>query len=449
MTRHARFKYKDRDALLEKVAELGVDLPYSDEIDILFEPVKIGERQTVNRFVVHPMEGFDADRGGSPGELAFRRYRRYAAGGSGLIWFEATAVVPEGRSNPHQLYIHQENLDAFRRLVEATREAAYGAFGQEQALILILQLTHSGRYSKPSGKAEPIIAHHSEVLDPIHGLSEDYPLISDDALRRLQDRFLEAARLAASAGFDGVDIKACHQYLVSELLASFERRNSTYGGSFENRIRFLTETAEKINHEIEGLFVTSRLNAYDGIEYPYGFGVDKDDGCKEDLTEPKALIQKLIDIGYPVLNVSLGNPYLCPHIGRPFDFPVAGFNPPEEHPLIGVARLIRITGELQKAFPMLPMVGTGYAWLRHFFPNVAAAVVKQGQAALIGQGRGAFAYPDSVRDLLESGRMDPQKVCLACSRCTQLMRDGGRAGCVVRDKEIYGAEYRRARRHSP
>jgi 2,4-dienoyl-CoA reductase-like NADH-dependent reductase (Old Yellow Enzyme family) len=91
------------------------------------------------------------------------------------------------------------------------------------------------------------------------------------------------------------------------------------------------------------------------------------------------------------------------------------------------------------------VVGTGYSWLRHFIPNVAAAVVKEGKAALIGQGRGAFAYPESVRDLMDTGRMNPKKVCLSCSGCTQLMRYGGPTGCVIRDRDMYGAVYRRAR----
>ena len=281
MSKHARFNFKNKDGLHKKISQLGVDIPLSGDIDILFDPVKIGRYQTVNRFVVHPMEGFDADTKGTPGDLAFRRYTRYAAGGSGLIWFEATAVVPEARSNAHQFTLHKGNVDVFKRLVEETRKAAFQTFGPRHSLILILQLTHSGRYSKPEGKPVPIIAHHSEVLDPLHHLDDNYPLITDKELDVLQDRFVEAAHLAAGAGFDGVDIKACHRYLVSELLASFTRENSRYGGSFENRTRFLLETAQRIKDRVKGLFITSRLNVYDAIEYPFGFGIDRNDPLKE------------------------------------------------------------------------------------------------------------------------------------------------------------------------
>jgi len=446
MSQHERFKFKNREVLLKKAEELNIELPFDDDINVLFDEVKIGERCVPNRFAIHPMEGFDADDKGTPGELCFRRYQRYACGGSGLIWFEATAVVHEGRSNPRQLWLHKENVNVFKQLVEKTRKAAFQNFGNNHDLTLVLQLTHSGRYSKPSGKPEPIIAHHSEILDPKQKLPDDYPLITDAELDQLQEKFVEAALLAEEAGFDGVGIKACHRYLVSELLASFTRENSKYGGSFENRTRFLRETAEKIKSNVKNVFVTSRLNGYDAIKYPYGFGVSANDYLKPDLSETKKLINELIKIDYPVLNLSIGNPYFNPHFGRPFDFPIAGFQPPEEHPLKGVFRIIEIVGQLQQEFPQLPLIGTGYSWLRHFFPNVAAAIVKQGKATFIGQGRGAFAYPNSVRDLQETGALDTHKVCVTCSACTQIMRDDGKTGCVIRDKEIYGPEYRKVRK---
>ncbi len=445
MAQHEPFHFDSLEQLLSKARELGLDLPFSENVDLLLQPLTLAGRKLANRLAIHPMEGFDADHNGRPGELAFRRYQRYAEGGSSLIWFEATAVVPEARSNPHQFYLHPGSLDTFKRLVESTRRQAYR--GQE--LVLILQLTHSGRYSKPEGKPRPIIAHHSPVLDPPLGLPSDYPLIGDDELDALQERFVEAARLAAEAGFDGVDIKACHRYLVSELHASFTRENSRYGGTFENRTRFLRETAAQIRREVPSLFVTTRLNVYDAIPYPYGFGVARDGAIRPDLTEPLELVQGLIDLGIPILNVSMGNPYFNPHVGRPYDKPIVGLNPPQEHPLEGVARLIHLVGEVQKAFPNLPVVGTGYSWLRHYFPFVAAGVVERGLATLIGQGRGAFAYPDSVRDLIEKGKLQPRKTCVACSACTQIMRDGGQTGCVIRDNAVYGPEYRRHRRVAP
>ena len=96
MSKHQPFRYKTADELLKKAEELGINLPWQETLDPLFNPVCLGEKKIPNRLVVHPMEGFDATPDGAPGELTFRRYKRYAEGGSGMIWFEATAVVREG-----------------------------------------------------------------------------------------------------------------------------------------------------------------------------------------------------------------------------------------------------------------------------------------------------------------------------------------------------------------
>ncbi len=443
MSKHRRFHLRNLDLLRRELDRLDLELPIEDDVSILGEPVDVGPLQVPNRFVVQPMEGFDAGSDGTPGELSFRRYRRYAQGGSGLIWFEATAVLPETRSNPHQAYLHAGNVDTYARLVEATRRAARESFGHE--LVMVIQLTHSGRYSKPTGVPRPIIAHHSAVLDPKHNLPDDYPLVTDEYLDRLQDTYVEAAKLAARAGFDGVDLKSCHRYLVSELLASFTREGR-YGGTLENRSRLLRESMEKIRGAVPGVFVTTRMNVYDAIPYPYGFGVDRVDYERPDLSEPIELIGRLIEIGAPLLNVTIGNPYYNPHYGRPYDRPVEGVTAPDEHPLEGVVRFVHVTRAIQQAYLDLPVVASGYTWLRHLVPHVAAGVIRSNWATLFGQGRGSFAYPDSPNDVLTTGRMDPAKTCVTCSGCSQIMRDGTMTGCVIRDSEIYGPQYRLGRR---
>jgi NADPH-dependent glutamate synthase beta subunit-like oxidoreductase/2,4-dienoyl-CoA reductase-like NADH-dependent reductase (Old Yellow Enzyme family) len=445
MSEHQRFSYRSLDELRADSARLGLSIPVQEDVGILAQPLKVGRHLLSNRLAIHPMEGFDSDSQGAPGPLSFRRYRRYAEGGASLLWFEATAVLWEARSNPGQLWLHDGSVDVFARLVEETRHAACEVWGREP--VMVLQLTHSGRYSKPAGVPRPLIAHHSPMLDPTHRLPPDYPLVTDDYLDQLQEHFVTAARLAAQAGFDGVDIKGCHRYLAAELHAS-HTRGGRYGGSFENRTRLLRETMARIRNEVPGVFITTRLNAYDAIAHPYGFGVDAHDYRVPDLTEPLRLIGLLQDLGIPLLNLSIGNPYYNAHYGRPYDFQVYGANVPEEHPLQGIARFLGITSMVQKAFPDLPVIGSGYSWLRQFLPHVAAAVVQAGGARLIGQGRGAFAYPDSVRDILEKGAMDPKRCCVTCSGCTQIMRDGAKTGCVIHDAAIYGPQYRLGRRYA-
>jgi 2,4-dienoyl-CoA reductase-like NADH-dependent reductase (Old Yellow Enzyme family) len=437
MAGHERFRFKSPEAFLDKIHELGLDIPFSQDIDILFEKIRIAGKTLPNRLAAHPMEGADAEAGGAPGELTFRKYRRIAGGGSGLIWFEATAVTEDGKSKERQLWLSKSSLDEFKKLVEKTRTAARGSTGLNRDPLLILQLIHSGRFSRRSGIPAPVIVHHSPILDPMQKIPGDSRLVRDEDLDGIQEAFISAARLAAEAGFDGVDIKACHGYLVSELLAAHTRPDSKYGGPFENRSRFLVETVRTIRTLLPEMIVTSRLSAYDAVPFPHGFGVDKDDCQKEDLDEPKALIQKLAEIGIPLINISIGIPSHSPHFGRPFDMPVPGASIPDEHPLIGIDRLLRITGRLQQSFPSLPVVGTGYSWLRHFFPNAAAAVIKAGNASIIGVGRESLAYPDFVRELAENGGLDSKKVCITCSGCSRLLRSGGPVGCIVRDKSVY------------
>jgi NADPH-dependent glutamate synthase beta subunit-like oxidoreductase/2,4-dienoyl-CoA reductase-like NADH-dependent reductase (Old Yellow Enzyme family) len=445
MPAHETFHFHSLDDLRQRIDALGLDLGVTEDVSPLLEPVKLGDFQLPNRLVALPMEGCDGAADGSPDELTFRRYRRFAAGGAGLLWIEATAVVAEGRANPRQLWIHEGNVPAFAALVEETLKTYCATHGPNHRPFLVLQLTHSGRYSKPVREARPIIAHRSPYLDPLHSLPSDYPLISDDELERLEDLYVEAASRARQAGFDGVDVKACHRYLISELHASHMRRESRYGGSLENRSRFLRNVVAKIRDAAPGLVVTSRMNAYDAMAYPYGFGVDREDVAKPDLAEPIEVVRFLASSGAPLVNITIGNPYYNPHVNRPFDLPVAGAPMPAESPLEGVSRFVGIVRRIQTEFPELAVVGGGYSWLRHLFPNVAATEVRNGGVSLVGLGRMAFAYPDFARDLAEHGRLDPEKVCVACSACTQIMRDGGRTGCVPRDAAIYEPIYKAGR----
>ena len=437
--RHQPFAFASSDELREKARSLGCGIPFQDDISPLFQPLAIGGRTVRNRLAVQPMEGCDAGPDGSPGELTFRRYRRYAEGGSALIWFEATSVAAEGRSNPRQLFLHRGSLDGFKRLVETVRAAAGRAFGASGDVFCVLQLTHSGRYSRPRGEPRPRVGSLNTLLDSPF---RDVRLLGDDELDRLQDDFMAAGLLAVAAGFDAVDIKACHGYLVHDLLTARERKNSRYGGSLDNRMSFLTGVVRRIRAEVPVILTAVRLSAYDGLPCPPGFGAAEDGSPQVELSEPRQVLDKLVEKDCSLVNITAGIPAFNPHLGRPFDRPLPGAEPPDEHPLQGVDRLLRLTAGLQKSLPGLPLVGTGYSWLRRFWPHVGASVVARGGAALIGLGRSSFAYPDAPRDLMDRGKVDPNRVCIACSRCTELLRGGRLCGCPVRDREVYGREYR-------
>jgi 2,4-dienoyl-CoA reductase-like NADH-dependent reductase (Old Yellow Enzyme family) len=444
---HRRFQYRDPAELLGDISALELDIPWADDTSPLLEPLKIGARSLPNRLAVHPMEGFDAAPDGSPTELAFRRYRRFASGGSGLIWFEATAVAEAGRSNPNQLFLHERTVRDFERLVAKARRAARESMGSGHDPTFVLQLTHSGRWSRPTGARRPVIVRHEEMLDRMVDIDATYPLVTDEELDRMQDTFVQAAGWAAAAGFDGVDVKSCHGYLGSELLAAFTR-TGRYGGTLENRTRFLLETVDRIRSELPSLLVTSRINVFDGLPYPCGFGASTEEPHRPDLTEPRAVLRQLGGLDCSVANISLGIPYCMPHLGRPFNRAVPGSPSAPEHPLVGIARFLRVTEELQRDLPTMSLVGTGYSWLRHFFPNVGAAVTRRGGVSIVGVGRMAFAYPDFARDLVEHGRLDPRKSCVGCSGCSELMRGGEASGCIVRDGDLYRLPRRGSRKEA-
>ncbi len=430
-----RFKFKSKEEVESKINELGLELKSSNNIDVLLKPVTLKNNITIpNSICSLPMEGYDSEPDGGPSEISFAKYKRVAEGGSGLIWVEACAVVPEGRTNSREFWINKNSKDKFKKLVDIIKESALKKNNEEP--VVIIQLTHSGRYSKPEGHPAPVIAHHSPYLDPLQNISEDYPLISDEELDELKDKFVDAAILAENAGFDGIDIKSCHGYLLEEILASHTRKYSKYGGSFENRTRFLLETMESAASALSKSFLTTRLGITDFVPYPYGFGMSNDGSLNYDLDEPLKLIEKLKKY-IPLLGISIGNPYYKPHYGRPFDTPVKGSYIPPEHPLESMARIVEITKKVQMANPELPIVGFGYTWLRQYMPYFVSYIKEQNWASIIGLGRAILAYPDIVNDLKERKELDPKKVCITCSLCTAMMRNGTVSGCSVRFPDIY------------
>ena len=450
-----KFRLSGIKELQSDCREQNVHIDVSEDVSCLGNPVQAGQLLIPNSLAVHPMEGADSDELGNPGPLTYRRYKRFAGGGAGLFWAEAIAVAPEGRANPRQLWLHEGSKDAFAEMVRQMRRAAKQSMGEDFEPVIVAQLTHSGRYSKPDGKARPLVPQRDPYRDSLipepkpttekNSRVDDSYIVTDEYLDNLQLACVKAARLAYEAGFDAVDIKSCHGYLVNEILAS-RNRPGKYGGSFENRTRFVLEIIDKIKEALgDKLAICLRLGFYDAIPYPYGWGVDEKDYTKPDLTEPKKFVKLLSEKGIRLINFTIANPYYNPHVGRPFNQAIKGAYNEPEHPLKGVERLINLAAEIQKEFPEVALVGTGYSWLRQLMGNVAAASVAQGKIKIVGAGRMAFAYPDFARDLLNAGKLDKNKVCVGCSACTQLMRDGQRAGCVVRDNEVYGPFFRYGR----
>ena len=379
--------------------------------------IQIGEKTICNRVVLQPMEGCDCNTDGSPSELTREKYIRAARSGAGLIWFEANAVCLEGRTNPRQMMLTEDNLPSFKNLLQEMREIAKKECGISP--IFILQLTHSGRQS-----IVPMIAYRHPIYEERRPVTDEN-IVTDEYLDTLSEKYAESARLAVEAGFDGVDVKSCHGYLFQELLSAFTRAGR-YGGSFENRIKLYLDCVRVVKKAIpDHILLTTRLSVSDMVPKPYGFGTTEENEL--DLTEPDMLIERLVSEGIQILNVTVGNPYYNPHVNRPYR--KGGYETPEAAQT-GLERFEYIEGHIKEKFPMLTVVGSGLSYYRDDLMEQSERQLREGICDMVGFGRMWLAYPDFFKDHL-CGAFDSKKCCLACSKCTELMRAGQVSGCAV------------------
>lgn len=450
-----------------RLAELQLDLPFDEEVgagndSVLAQPIPSVCGPIGNRWCILPMEGWDGTTDGRPSDLTRRRWQNFGLSGAKLMWgCEAVAVRPDGRANPNQLMINDqtlEEIESLRTLLESTHQQH---FGTTNDLSVGLQLTHSGRFARPSDKRrmEPRVAYRHPLLDGRFGVTSDDCLLSDDDLKTLIDDFVQAAKLAQKTGFRWVDVKHCHGYLGHEMLSAYDRPG-LFGGTFENRTRFLREIAAGIRSEAPGLGIGVRVSVFDFVpfqpgpseertgipvsneSYRYAFGGDGT-GQGIDLTEPQQFLSLLKTLGIDLVCTTCGSPYYNPHIQRPALFPPSdGYQPPED-PLVGVHRQIMATAKLKQLVPDMIVVGSGYSYLQEWLPAVGQAVVRAGMADSIGLGRMVLSYPELPANSLAGREMTRKKICRTFSDCTTAPRNGMVSGCYPLDP-FYKARPERA-----
>lgn len=453
-------------ALRDRLEELDCPLPVDDEIEPapgspMAQILQMEGVTLSNRWCIQPMEGWDGETDGAPSPLTRRRWRRFGRSGAALIWGgEAVAVSSEGRANPNQLVLNDRTASSIASLRDELLAGRMETAGETGGMMIGLQLTHSGRFCRPFSKErmEPRILFRHPLLDRKFGVPEDHPLLSDEELDELTNLYIQAARRAAEMGFDFVDIKHCHGYLGHELLGA-HTRPGRYGGSFENRTRFLARIAAGIRSEAPGLQLGVRLSAFDlvpfrpdpdlsapggpgpGIPdeyaallpYRYGFGVDPADPLRADLTETVKFLELLRGLGIRLVNLTAGSPYYNPHIQRPAIYPPSdGYQPPED-PLVGCARQIQTVRRLKQHFPDLLIAGSAYSYFQDYVPHVAQAVVREGWVDCVGLGRMVLSYPELPHDTLTSGTMNRRLICRTFSDCTTAPRNGMVSGCYPLD----------------
>lgn len=458
MTYRRVAQLRTADDFSAHLASIGVELPFDETMVVgsespLAQPVTVHGKTIGNRFAVLPMEGWDATPDGRPNEFVMRRWQRFGKSGAKLIWGgEAVAVRHDGRANPNQLVINADTVAEIAGLRQALVDTHQAQFGNTDDLLIGLQLTHSGRFARPTDKKklQPQILYHHPLLDKKFGLSTKYPLMTDDEIEELIVDFVCAANLASQAGFEFVDIKHCHGYLGHEFLSAVDR-DGRYGGSFENRTRFLCEIVDGIRREVPGLHIGVRLSAFDWIPfrpggngkgepelwdndgYPYAFGSDAA-GTGIDLSETNAFLSLLRSLDIRLVCITAGSPYYNPHIQRPALFPPSdGYQPPED-PLAGVARQIAVVAELKQEHPDLLLVGSGYSYLQDWLPNVAQHIIRADKADFVGLGRMILSYPEMPADILAGKPLRRKQICRTFSDCTTAPRNGLISGCYPLDE---------------
>ena len=464
------------------LASLGLDLPCDDAIQAgpgspLAQPVagvSVNGKTIGNRWAIHPMEGWDATRSGGVTDDVRRRWQRFGLSGSKLICGgEAMAVRADGRANPHQLILSEENKPGLVEIRELLLRNHRERFGGGGDVVIGFQLTHSGRFCKPNDthRLEPRVAFRHPILDRKFGMDSDAQVFTDFEIEELVDDYVRAARIAWEAGADFVDIKHCHGYLLHEFLGAHTRPGK-YGGSFENRTRILRDIISGIRGDSNPIDFGVRLSAFDVVPfrpdpalsqpgrpgpgipeeyshclpYRYAFGCNPDHPMEPDLTEPQRFLELCGALGVKLVNLSAGSPYYNPHIQRPAAYPPSDGYQPAHDPLIDVVRQIQVVRMLKEAMtkqaasrgveagktPVL--IGTGYSYLQEYLPQVAQRVVREGWTDLVGLGRMTLSYPELLADAVEKGGVATKLICRTFSDCTTAPRQGLKSGCYPLDK---------------
>jgi len=445
------------DAFRAHLERSGIPLAFDDELAApaaspLGRSIDVHGVRVGNRFCILPMEGWDGTRDGEPSDLTRRRWRHFGTSGAKLMWGgEAVAVRHDGRANPHQLLISPHTVGAIATLREELVAAHRERFGSnaDGDLYIGLQLTHAGRYARPDihDRPSPIAACANPILD--RRFPNGVRVFEDAELDALVDDFVGAATRARDAGFRFVDVKACHGYLGHELLGA-RSRSGRYGGSLENRTRFMRQVIERIRADVPGLQVVVRLSVFDMVPYRKradgvgepepesrsvpGFSVlTSDDGLESALEECRGVLRMLEGLGVRWICATAGSPYYNPHIQRPAMFPpLDGYEPPED-PLRGVARQIEATALLKRDFPGLTFVGSAYSYLQEWLPHVGQHNLREGLCDLVGLGRIVLSYPDLPADVLTGAPLRRNAFCRTFSDCTTGPRMGLVSGCFPLD----------------
>ena len=454
-------------------AALGIDLPCEDGIESgagspLAQPVPdvtVNGKRIGSRVALHPMEGWDGTTGGGLSDEMRRRWQRFGESGAKLICgAEAMAVRPDGRANPNQLIIIEENKAGLAELMGILKGAHAERHGTTDDLVVGFQLTHSGRFCRPNERMryEPRVAFRHPILDPKFKVTSDAQVFTDDEIERLIEDFIRAAQIAWDVGADFVDIKHCHGYLLHEFLGAHTRPGK-FGGSFENRTRILRDVIAGVRASGNRIEFGVRLSTFDKVPYRpdpalsvpgklgpgipeehahvlpyrYGFGVDQGDPTQIDITETFQFAELCAQLGVKILNTTAGSPYYTPNLQRPAAYPPSDGYQPAYDPLIDLERQVQVVRKLKahsSKLNGLVIVASGLSYLQEYLPQVAQYLLRNDWTDMIGIGRAVLSYPTMLADAAQKGEIEKRFICRTFSDCTTAPRNGLISGCYPLDK---------------
>jgi 2,4-dienoyl-CoA reductase-like NADH-dependent reductase (Old Yellow Enzyme family) len=263
---------KDRKSRKVKAGKTGDSLSRASadavEAPSLLSPLTLRGVTTRNRIWMPPMDMYSAfDRDGRPTRFHYQHYVSRAMGGFGMVIVESTAVSPEGRISPCDVGLWDDGqIDAWRWIVDDVKNA--GA-------VAAVQLNHAGRKAStgcvPTGHVNATVPESeggwkTVAPSPIAYGHYDVPReLSVDEIHAIVDQFRYAAGRAVRTGFQAIELHAAHGYLISQFLDPLSnQRSDEYGGSLENRMRFLIDIVDAVRGEIpDDMPLLVRISATD------------------------------------------------------------------------------------------------------------------------------------------------------------------------------------------
>jgi len=373
----------------------------------LFSPLEVRNRQLPNRIVMAPMGSNYTAEGGFVSESSIVYYARRAEHGVGTIIVEATNVDRKGLLSRFQTGAWDDAfIPQFKKLTKAV---------QSRGAVILLQLTHGGAKAMPHLDDAPIGPSAVQIGAKIPRQ------IEEGEIPALQQKYVDAARRALEAGFDGVEIHACHLHLISQFLSPYtNRRSDAYGGNVENRARFLVETIRRTREQLgRGFLISCRINGHELF----------DGGVRIEEAVQTAQILEREDID--IVSVSALSQFLVfTFEGREYRYPTSVL--PKEAPDAYNTRYAAIV----KRAIRKPVMAAG----KVLSPEVAERLLQEGQADLIAIGRALIADPAFAE---KAARGESVNRCIECNACIKMatVKDLP-LGCPVNQEFREYREYR-------